>query len=156
MAECKEVKSIAKEGNDLYRAIPTNKNKRLRLTLPLGVSVNHMYTRQRNLTSKARTYMNKLLALIQMEVEEQRWNKQSDGVWYYVDFLFYMPDRRIRDTHNFLKLVMDAIEPCIKVNDYYLLTRIQGAEYDAERPRIEAIISPQSKLDRERALAMFK
>lgn len=145
----------AKKNEDLFRDSPSYKNKRLRLTLPLPPSVNHMYVNTRGggkqLTSRAKSYVRDSRALINLAVEEQHWLKQEYAVWLYVDLVFYMPDRRIRDSHNMLKLLLDVMQDIVFENDYYVLPRIQAVEYDPNNPRVEACITPQNSLARERA-----
>lgn len=51
---------------------------------------------------------------------------------------FFFPDRRKRDTHNGLKLLLDALEDAgIYENDQYALPRIMDFEIDRQNPRIE-------------------
>lgn len=141
---------------DVYRDVPKNVNKTLRLTLPLPPSVNHMHIMKRNgsriLTKTAQNYIKQAKALINLAIDEQKWLKQEYAVWMYMDAVVYMPDRRIRDSHNLLKLLIDVMQGEVFSNDYYLMPRIQGVEFDAEYPRIEIRISTQSERDREKAV----
>lgn len=50
---------------------------------------------------------------------------------------FYFPDKRIRDTHNVPKLLLDALKGVVAEDDYYILLRIQDFEIDPKDPRIE-------------------
>lgn len=128
------------------------------MSLSLPPSVNHMYYNTKGggkrLTKQAEQYIRESRALINLAIEEQRWVKQSESVWYYADCLFFMPDRRIRDSHNMLKLLLDVMEHVVYGNDYYCLPRIQGVEYDKENPRVDLLISPQTKSMRERSLLL--
>lgn len=143
---------------DVYRDLPQYPNKKLRLSLPIAPSINHMYVNTRGggkrLTSKAERYVRDSRALINLEIEEQRWVKQSKAVWYYIDLVFFMPDRRIRDSHNCIKLLMDVMQELIFENDYYVMPRIQSVEYDVDNPRIEICIYPQSRNARDKALSL--
>lgn len=108
----------------------------------------------KRLTKQAEQYIRESRALINLAIEEQRWIKQKESVWYYTDCLFFFPDRRIRDSHNMLKLLLDVMQNVVYGNDYYVLPRIQSVEYDKENPRVDLLISPQTKKSRERALIL--
>ena len=83
-------------------------------------------------------------------MEDTLWKMQKDATWYYMDLLFYMPDRITRDSHNMLKLLLDTLEGSAYHNDYYVMPNILGVEYDTENPRVEIILRPQTKEDREK------
>ena len=145
---------------DLYRDKPSNPRKKLMFDLPLPPSVNHMYYNLRNgrrvLTKTAKKYIADSKALVNLAIEEQDWRKQKKSVWFYVDLLFYMPDRKIRDSHNMIKLLLDGLQGNAVNNDYYVMPRVQGVEYDKENPRVSIRVSMQSEAQRKRALNMFK
>lgn len=145
------------EENDLFRDKPKYPNKKLTISLPLPPSVNHMYHNMRNggkrLTSKATDYIRVSRALINLAIEEQRWLKQNESTWYYIDIVFFMPDRRVRDSHNMLKLLLDVMQGVIFDNDYYAMPRIQAVEYDADNPRVEVCVISQSKSAREKGIS---
>ena len=50
---------------------------------------------------------------------------------------FFMPDKRKRDSHNTLKILLDAMEGFVYENDFYVMPRIQEVAYDKENPRVE-------------------
>lgn len=108
--------------------------------------------RGKRLTRKAEEYIRENRALINLAIEEQHWIKQKPCTWYYIDMAFFMPDRRVRDSHNMLKLLLDVMQGIIFDNDYYALPRIQTVEYDKDNPRIEICIAPQTSNAREKAL----
>lgn len=110
----------------------------------------------KRLTHTAENYIRVSRALINQYIEEQRWVKESKNTWFYVDLLFYMPDRRVRDSHNMLKLLLDVMEGIVYKNDYYVCPRIQSVEYDKENPRVECMIQPQSTSSRKSALNIFE
>ena len=142
---------------DLYRDTPSHPNKKLLMDLPLPVSINHMYYNTKHggkrLTARAEAYVRVSRALINLAIQEQNWYKQSKSVWYYIDLVFYLPDRRVRDSHNMIKLLLDVIQGLAYENDYYIIPRIQAVEYDAEAPRVMACISPQTHRQRIRGIA---
>lgn len=119
-----------------------------------------MYYNTRNggkrLTSKAENYIRESRAIINVAIEEQNWIKQSNCTWFYADLVYFMPDRRIRDSHNMLKLLLDVMEKIVYHNDYYVMPRIQSVEYDNDNPRIEICIIPQTNSERTKALQLTK
>jgi crossover junction endodeoxyribonuclease RusA len=139
---------------DLFRKERKGSNKRLSMSLPIPPSINSMYTMKRQYTAKARRWFSTARALINMAVEEQYWGIPAREEWLYVDLVFYMPDRKIRDSHNCLKILMDALQDSVFINDYFVLPRIQSVEYDKEHPRVEVLITHQTKNARERGLKM--
>ncbi len=147
-----------KTHQDLYRDVPKNPRKKLSISLPMPPSVNHMYINLKGggkiLTKKAEQYVRESRALINLAIEEQRWTKDRDHVWYYADLVFFMPDRRIRDSHNTLKLLMDVMNGIVFKDDYYCMPRIQGVEFDNTNPRVEVRMIKQCQGDRNNALAI--
>ena len=119
-----------------------------------------MYYNTRNggkrLTSKAEKYIRESRALINVAIEEQNWVKQKKYTWFYIDLVFFFPDKRIRDSHNMLKLLLDVMQGAIYENDYFVMPRIQSVEYDKDNPRIEICIIPQTNSERTKALQLVK
>lgn len=140
-------------GEDLFRDKPSNTNPRLSMALPIPPSINHMYYNTRGggkrLTIKAENYVRISKALINLAMEEQRWNKPSKHTWLYADLVFYFPDRRRRDSHNTLKLLLDVMNKLVYEDDYTCLPRIQSVEYDKDNPRVEILITQQNITNRE-------
>lgn len=126
--------------------------KVLAMNLPVPPSVNSMYVNTRGggkrLSAKAERYVRDSRALINLAVSEQSWTKPNRSVWLYIDMVFYFDDRRIRDSHNCLKLLLDVMQGIVYMNDYFVLPRIQSVEYDKGNPRVEVRIYPQSELSR--------
>lgn len=147
---------MAKNVEDLYRDEHTKVFQSLTMTIKLPPSQNHMYVNNgrggRTLSKSAKKYLAELKAWANMIVEEQAWELQDDSTWYYVDMVFYFPDRRKRDSHNQIKLLLDGLEGIVYVNDRYVLPRIQAVEYDKTNPRLELLITPQTKKERKKAL----
>lgn len=141
---------------DLKREVVKSKNKMLKLHLPIPPSVNSIYANTRyggkRLTKKAENYIREVRALTNEFIEEQRWQKAENGQWLYVDLVFFFPDRRRRDSHNTLKILLDALQTLIYEDDMFVMPRIQGVEYDKENPRVEMKFTYQTKNNRERAL----
>ena len=147
---------MAKQQEDLYRDEHNKVFQTLTMTVPLPPSQNHMYVNNgrggRILSAKAKKYLRTLQAWAKLQVEEQDWKLRDDSTWYYVDMVFFFPDRRKRDSHNQIKLLLDGLEEIVYINDRYVLPRIQAVEYDKENPRLELHILPQTKKHRKEAL----
>lgn len=109
----------------------------------------------KRLTPKAESYVRISKSIINLSIEEQNWVKQNTATWYYIDLAFYMPDRRVRDSHNMLKLLLDVMQGKVYDNDMYVMPRIQTVEYDKQNPRVTCIVSPQSISARTKALSVF-
>lgn len=137
----------AELNNDLFRGTKCP-NKRLLLELPLPPSVNSMYTMRKTLTAKAQRYIRSSRALINLATDEQYWTCVEPPNWLYLDLVFYMPDRKIRDSHNMLKLLLDVMQGLVYENDYYVLPRIQTVEYDKDNPRISIVVRHQKEKER--------
>jgi crossover junction endodeoxyribonuclease RusA len=151
---------MAKNVEDLPRKRPKSISKSLSLSLPIPPSVNAIYYNTRGggrrLTRKAEHYIRDVRALTNLAMDEQHWTKQEKGVWLYMDLVFYFPDRRRRDSHNCLKVLLDAIESLAYIDDMYVLPRIQSVEYDKENPRVELRVTAQSKNNRDKGLKTTK
>jgi len=152
---------MAKEKvTDLPRTKPASITKSLKLSLPVPPSVNAIYYNTRGggrrLTKKAEHYIRDSRALTNMGMDNQHWIKQEKGVWLYLDMVFYFPDRRRRDSHNCLKVLLDALEGLIYTDDMYVMPRIQSVEYDKECPRVEIHVITQTKNNRDKGLKTTK
>lgn len=147
-------KKVAVKG--LPRIKPKSATKSLKLSLPVPPSVNSIYYNTRGggrrLTSKAEKYMKDARAMANQAIDEQSWIAQKKGVWLYLDLVFYFPDRRRRDSHNCLKVLLDALEEIVYEDDMYVMPRIQSVEYDKENPRVELHIQAQTQNNREKGL----
>ena len=141
---------------DLNRIEIERKHQKLNLKLPIPPSVNKIhYTDKkgvRRLTSESERYIRDTRALARMVAEEQGWEKVTDATWYYLDLQFYFPDKRIRDSHNCLKILLDALEGVLFHNDYFVLPRIQIVELDKANPRLELCLHPQTVSERSNLL----
>jgi crossover junction endodeoxyribonuclease RusA len=132
--------------DDLPRDVPKYPNQYLKFTLPLPISVNHIYQsagRGRRLTTAAKNYIKTAQDIAKRAIKEQKWKQDRDNVWYVMDLYFYFPDKRRRDSHNCLKLLTDCLEGLLFRDDYFVLPKIQAVELDRENPRLEIIYYPQ-------------
>lgn len=144
---------------DLKRTEVKRKTRELHITLPVPPSVNAIYYNTRGggrrLTSKAEKYIRDVRALAGMYVDDNGWVKKNDHTWLYMDMVFYFPDKRTRDSHNCLKILLDALEGIIFYNDMFVMPRINSVEFDKENPRVEILFYDQTTSERARQLKVF-
>jgi Holliday junction resolvase RusA-like endonuclease len=151
-----EVIFIAKKKghSDLKRMEHDNKSRKIRMSVPLPVSINHMYVPTRNggkrLNKNAEEYVRVSRGLINQAIEDCNWKIKADSTWFYVDMVFYFPDQIVRDSHNMLKLLFDVLQGAVFMNDYYAMPRILSVELDAENPRVDIYIHNQTTKEREK------
>jgi len=154
-----EIQQKAKKDKDLYRCEPKYPNQRLLLTVGLPLSINHMYVNTgrggKRLSKVAEQYVAKTRAYLYAAIKDAKYKKEDKCVWHYVDMVFYMPDRKIRDSHNLTKLLLDTMEGVLFNDDYYIIPRIQAVEYDKIHPRVEIIYKPQKVSERNNMIEMF-
>ena len=141
--------------SDLPRTVP-KKKKSLSLTLPIPPSVNQIYYNTRGggrrLNKKAQKYIADSRALANEEISKSDWVIAQKGEWTHLDMVFYMPDKRRRDASNCLKILLDALEGIIYEDDMYALPRIQSVELDRDNPRLEMVLSNQTKTQRTKCI----
>ena len=109
-------------------------------TLP---SVNHQYKNARTgrrtrrvLTPEAKQWETDIQTLATIWRASTRWKTANRKV--VVRLWYFWPDARKRDTHNTLKLLLDAFEKAgIYTNDQLALPRIMDYEIDRKNPRVE-------------------
>lgn len=138
------------EVEDLRREEPEHPGQHITLKLPIPISINHMYQSagyKKRLTTKASQYIKTAQDVTKKAMKEQGWKKEREGVWFVMDLYFYFPDKRIRDSHNCIKLLTDCLEGLLFTNDYFILPRIQYVALDRENPRLEIVYYPQEQED---------
>ena len=144
---------------DLKRTEVKRKTRKLQMSLPVPPSVNAIYYNTRGggrrLTSKAEKYIRDVRALASMYVDDNDWVKKNDHTWLYMDMVFYFPDKRTRDSHNCLKILLDALEGIIFYNDMFVMPRINSVEFDKGNPRVEILFYDQTTSERARQLKVF-
>ena len=137
----------------MYREEPLYPNKELRFEVGIPLSINHMYVRTykggQTLSKLAKDYVLKTRAKVQEVMMDNHFKKVSNASWYYLDLVIYMPDKKCRDSHNMLKLLLDTLQDILFENDYYIMPRILGVELDRTNPRVEVLFRPQKEEDRE-------
>ena len=142
-----------KKVNDVYREELLYPKQSFSFSVDIPLSINHMYVRTRyggqRLSKEAEKYVLNTRANILAVMEDNNFKKISNASWYYLDIIVYMPDKRIRDASNMLKLLLDALETVLFVNDYYVLPNIKSVELDKGNPRLECVFRPQKEKDRK-------
>lgn len=135
---------MAKElSNDLLRVKPKNGSQELKIILPLGVSVNKLYTffrGKKQISKEGKKYIQTVAPVIMECAKNQNWIMDDLGVWHVVEVTYYFPDKRRRDSHNYLKLLMDVLEGIVFVNDQFCIVREQYVYLDRKNPRLEVKI----------------
>jgi crossover junction endodeoxyribonuclease RusA len=102
----------------------------LTATLTLPPSVNHAYmtgrrSSKRIMTPRSREWMEYAQAQLSASIERHGWTTLREKAVLELDFFF--PDARKRDTHNYLKLLCDAVERAgVVENDCFLLPRVNN------------------------------
>ena len=132
---------------DLARDEPKYPDQELAIVVPVPPSVNHMYQsagRGRRLTKDATKYIKVVQEEAKRAIKQRKWKKDNPAVWYVMDLYYYFPDKKVRDSHNTLKILTDALEGLVFPNDYFVLPRIQYVTLDRKNPRLELICYPQS------------
>lgn len=141
---------------DLERKVIQRAKGELFLKIPIPPSVNSIYYNTRGggrrLTAKAEKYVSDVRALARAFVEDANWNKQNDATWLYMDMVFYFPDKRIRDSHNCLKILLDALEGVVFHNDYYVMPRIHSVELERTDPHVAIWFTEQKEAERQKVL----
>lgn len=133
--------------NDLVRNKPKHPRKRLKLTIPHAPSVNLMYRYVRGrkvLTRQAISYIKAVQTIAEREVRKQSYQKEEKGVWMVVELKYFYPDRKIRDSHNMIKIIMDSLEGFCFENDAYARVVESFVGMDRDNPRIEVEIYPSN------------
>ena len=100
----------------------------LELTLPIPPSINHCYfyikgKRIPNKTAKDYMELVKQTALKTMQKNEIAMFPDKKKI--IIEMTYHFPDKRIRDTHNTFKILLDALEGVVYKNDYWVLVNIK-------------------------------
>lgn len=136
-----------KEVKDLKRVKPKYPNQVFTTTIPLAVSVNHLYMfikGKRFMTKKGQEYMKQVWKIVEEDIKSQKYELEEEGVWLVCELTFYFPDLRRRDASNMHKLVLDSLEHICFVDDRWILVRDMHVALDKKNPRIEVKLYPES------------
>ena len=139
---------MAKEQpSDLVRKRPKHPRQKLQLTLPLAVSVNHLYSFRRGkrfMTKKGIKYMQDVGLIASSAIHKQKYKVEEEGVWLIVELKYYFADLRRRDCHNMHKIVMDSLEQIVFKDDRWVLVQDKFVGLDRDNPRIEVVVRAMS------------
>jgi Holliday junction resolvase RusA-like endonuclease len=132
---------------------------RLKLTLPLPVSINALYINQtfydpkkkthvptgkRMLSPKGRKAKKDIQIATRKQMKGQEWDFEYTRSHYlYQDMVVYF-NRMGRDSDNLLKCLNDSLKELAYYNDDKILTRVQKVMVDSNNPRIEVELHPVS------------
>lgn len=131
--------------DDLNRDEPRHPKQVLFLTVDIPPSKNHAFFYKRGakiMKKPTKVYMAKTKKEVCEKMKEQKWKKERDHVWYFADLYLYFPDKRRRDSHNSIEILMDTLQGTLFRDDYYVLPRIQEVNLDRENPRMEVVFYP--------------
>ncbi|MFD1990071.1 RusA family crossover junction endodeoxyribonuclease [Paenibacillus nicotianae] len=115
-----------------------------RLIIPGTVpSVNTMYKDKwikrrkfRVYTDDAQSWEDLCILLANQWMASSKWSQTSEKV--VLRIWFYWKDNKRRDTHNCLKIMLDALQRAgVYEDDYKALPRIIDFEVDKSNPRVE-------------------
>ncbi|MBA4293758.1 RusA family crossover junction endodeoxyribonuclease [bacterium] len=101
-------------------------------------SVNHIYRKMRGgqqLTDMAKNHLLDWREMAQISWAEAGKNEPIKKKLVYVDAYFILPNNKVRDVSNVLKLLMDALEGVVYENDYYALPRIMDMRVVKDKAR---------------------
>lgn len=127
-----------------------------KVTLTLPPSSNHIYCRRSKtyykngkkrkrvmnvLTDRAQAWMEYAGDAALTAMEECEWECLDEKV--IVEMRVYWPDLRRRDAHNLTKLLCDALEGTVCMDDKWMLVRIMDFQLDRENPRVEVLAYPR-------------
>jgi crossover junction endodeoxyribonuclease RusA len=115
----------------------------MRLTLPMPPTQNHMYHNGYNngrvmkmLKPQAKAWQQECIITATLWRNKCKWSTATGKT--IVRLWYFFPDKRKRDTHNTLKLLLDSLEDAlIYENDKFALPQIMDFEVDRENPRVE-------------------
>ena len=112
----------------------------LTFTTEVAPSVNHAYFTARNgmriLKKEAKKWMERTREKARAAVKEQGW-QITDKEKLVCEIVTYWKDRRRRDVHNGAKVLFDALEGIVYVDDKTVLPRYIDYCIDKENPRLE-------------------
>jgi crossover junction endodeoxyribonuclease RusA len=110
------------------------------IKVPLPPSINHCYFYKNNIKIKkpqAREYWAFVERLVREEIISQNFERFKGSQKVRCNMWFYFPDNRRRDTHNTLKILLDALEDAnLFEDDRYVLPNIVNFTVDRDNPGV--------------------
>lgn len=124
----------------------------MELELELPPSVNHCYAnikikghRSRVLTREASDWKYAAALVAKVAVRNQGWTMLVADCKVVLELVAYWPDRRRRDMNNLHKLLCDALEGVVYLDDKMVLARDMDFFYDKRSPRVRVKIYPKEE-----------
>ena len=122
------------------------------LDLPIPPSVNHCYVntygrghKNRRLTDDAVLWKHDTALLARIAARKSGWLMPKKGEKIVLELVAYWPDGRRRDMNNCHKLLCDALENVLYIDDKCVLVRDIDYHIDNERPRMEVCVYPKDE-----------
>lgn len=139
---------IASCYDSLYRGGITIK---IKLTLPIPPSVNHCYkniptrkgVKNRILTEEASNWKQLAAWTAKSAIRSQGWSMPDAKQKIILELYAYWPDNHRRDMNNCHKLLCDALESWLYLDDKMVLVRDIDFTIDRKNPRIEVCVYPK-------------
>lgn len=120
---------------------------KLSMTLTIPPSVNHCYmnvhmkgVRGRILTEEARNWKLMTQYVAKAAVRHCAWELPPADKKIVLEIVAFWPDARRRDMNNTHKLLCDALEGIVYLDDKMVLARDMDFSVDRKRPRLELCI----------------
>jgi len=125
----------------LYFEVGALPKKRVSFSIPVPPSENHCFFtsgHRRILTKEAKDFMMEAALKAKVASRNANW-KIVNGRKVVLLLYFFFPNRRKKDTHNTLKVLMDSLEGILYEDDYWALPRIMDFDIDKNNPRLEIV-----------------
>jgi crossover junction endodeoxyribonuclease RusA len=107
--------------------------------VPIAPSGNRMWRHTKNgivyKTNEARKYQEQVAMIASTAKHIFNWEMATDKI--VIEYIYYWPDKRKRDTGNQKKVINDALQGVIVDNDNNILERDIDWLLDRDNPRIE-------------------
>lgn len=120
---------------------------KLYLRLDIPPSVNHCYqnihvkgARGRILTEEARNWKDMTKYIAKGAVRHCAWELPAADVKVVLEIVAFWPDARRRDMNNTHKLLCDALEGIVYLDDKMVLARDMDFSVDRKHPRLEVCV----------------
>ena len=120
---------------------------KLNLILTIPPSVNHCYKnftcmgrRNRVLTPLARAWKEEAYYIANALAHREGWRVPEPEEKIVLEVVAFWPDGRRRDMNNTQKLLCDALEGALYLDDKMVLVRDMDFSVDRKRPRLEVCV----------------
>ena len=123
---------------DLFVIIINREAIMVEFTVPIAPSGNRMWRHTKQgivyKTNEARKYQEQVSQIAELAKHMYNWEMATDKI--IIEYTYFWPDRRKRDTGNQKKVINDALQGVIVDNDNNILERDIDFKLDRENPRI--------------------